>query len=202
MREVMKVKNTLVVIILTAIIAVGVYFGMGTIKVGNAGKSFDNNEMNDMERISKMLKESRPTDILVYGDKIELENINVKIIHEINENALKTTKDYKVIIVNDLKDNVSLDAAQIEFLGNEIKNNGVLLIYLGTKYSTQWDNKENGVANLESNLCFAYYSWDGEEKRNIGYWLKEDQENLEKYPFSLGESILYCIEEYMQSGEV
>lgn len=79
---------------------------------------------------------------------------------------------------------------------------GNLFIYLGDKYSTTWDLKNETLADVKGNLSFAYYSWDGEPKRVIGYWNDEDQSEIDKYPNSLGQSLLYCIEEYLQSGEV
>lgn len=198
----MKAKKIVIPVIIILFIAVGTFICLSSNNGKMFGKASKGTELNDIDRISKMLKESRPTDVFIYGDEIKFKDVDVHILDEIKAEKLVSSKAYKVIIINDLNNNSPLNDSQIELLRNEISKNGVLLIYLGTRYATKWDNPEYGVANLESNLCFAYYSWDGEEKRNIGYWLESDQEELQKYPFSLGESMLYCIEEYMQSGEV
>ena len=73
-----------------------------------------------------------------------------------------------------------------------------MVIYLGTKYSSTWDDDSYGIANVDGNLCYIYYSWDGVPTRNIGAWNITDQENLDEYPLSLGEALLYSIEGYLQ----
>lgn len=164
----------------------------------------ENENMTDIDRITKMLKKTRPTDIKICGDDIAFESdIKYEKIEQPYKNELSKTKNkYLVIIINDLKDNVLLSDEEIQFLKDEIKKDGVLLIYLGEKYASTWDNSEMAIVKMDSNLSYVYYSWSGEEKRNIGYWTRDDESEFDKFPYSLGQSILYCIEEYMQSGEI
>ena len=83
-----------------------------------------------------------------------------------------------------------------------MNKNGYCIIYLGEKYSETWDRTEQGIANLSGNLSYVYYSWDGQPVRNIGNWLQSDNDELEKYPYLLGQALMYCIEDYLLSGEV
>ena len=92
--------------------------------------------------------------------------------------GISGTKDYTVIIINDLNDKVNLSDEEIDLVSEIITQNNYMLIYLGEKYSTVWDDASKGIANVEGNLS--------------------DQAVLSKYPLSLGETLLYSIEEYLQ----
>ncbi len=184
------------VVIIFSIIIVLIIAGV-CIYVNESKKS--DNELLDIDRISKVLSTTRKTDIFIRGEEVDFNNkVNSKNIDEITTSKISGDNDYKVIIVNDLNDGVELSADEISLLEQLICKNNYMLIYLGEKYSTTWDDTSYGVANVEGNLCYIYYSWDGVPTRNIGAWNVTDQETLSKYPLSLGETLLYSIEEYLQ----
>lgn len=184
-----------------AIIAVVVCVIIGVIRIPGMGKKTGNE--TDLDRIKKVMEETRPTDVFILGKDIQFEvDINTKKVAKLTQEELDSDKDYKVIIINDLDGEISLSDDEIKYAENLIKKNGYLLIYLGEKYAKEWNVENEGIANLSDNLCYSYYSWDGNPKRVVGQWLQSDQDELEKYPYSLGQTMLYCIEEYLMTGQV
>ena len=106
---------------------------------------------------------------------------------------------YTILIINDLSGSVELSAESQEFLAKCISEDAFCLIYLGEKYSNIWDDPTELIATIEGNLFFMYYSVNGEIYRNVGSWKVQDQEQAEKYPYSLGETLMYSFEYYLQS---
>lgn len=186
-------KKILLIVIILVVLAVCAVFVW--IKVSKE----NDNTLSDIDRISKELLSTRPTDLFIRGEKIDFnDKVSSNYIDEITMSTITGSKDYTVIIINDLNDTVKLGDEEINLVSDIINQNNYMLIYLGEKYSTTWDDTSNGIASVEDNLCYIYYSWDGVPKRNIGAWNATDQENLSKYPLSLGETLLYSIEEYLQ----
>lgn len=161
----------------------------------------NDNELSDTEKIKKTIETTRPTDIVILGNDISFElDIDHRIIKDLNKDELdKVNKEYKVIIINDLEGKLSIDNEDIEKLNERISENGTMVIYLGEQYSEVLNQENEGISDINGNLCFAYYSWGGNPVKNIGYWNQSDQEMIDKYPYSLGQSLLYCIDEYLQS---
>lgn len=188
-----KTKSVCLIVLLVIVLAV-VSFGI----VRNINFKKDN-EMTDLERISKVLSTTKPTSVFVRGDIVDFSGYCEGIsINQISLDTIESDKEYTVIVINDLNDNVSLSDDEIKLTKELIGQNNIMLAYLGKKYSTTWDDPTKGIASIEGNLCYIYYSWDGVPSRNIGMWTQSDQDLLSQYPFSLGESLLYAIEEYLQ----
>lgn len=188
----LSLKTTLAlgVIISIIMIATAIYLGVSK---GN------DNELSDIDRISKILTTTRKTDIFIKGEKINFnDKVSTKQIDKITMSEINEKNDYTVIIINDLDDNIQLLEDEIALLKGLICKNNYMLIYLGEKYSTTWDDTSYGIANVKGNLCYIYYSWDGIPTRNIGAWNISDQETIQEYPLLLGETLLYSIEEYLQ----
>ncbi len=186
----------------TILIAIGAVFviviiviGIGIIKAKKNDAS-----LNDIDRISKMLTTTRKTDIFILGDKIDFnDNIKTTSIDKVSESEINGSGEYKIIILNDLNDNIKLADDEISLLKDYIGTNNYMLIYLGEKYSTTFDNESmNGIANVENNLSYIYYSWDNIPTRSVGAWTKSEQDELTKYPGLLEEALLYSIETYLQ----
>lgn len=155
--------------------------------------------ITDVDRISKMLTTTKKTDIFVVGEEINFNNkVNTISIDEVTMSKLNGNGDYKIIILNDLNDMVKLTEDEIELLTELICTDNYMLIYLGEKYSTTWDDTSYGIANVEGNLCYIYYSWGGIPSRNVGAWTLTDQEASKDYPLMLGETLLFSIEDYLQ----
>lgn len=190
---------TLSIILIVVAGIVGICFLIGIFKI----PKLNNNEESDMDRMKKIMETTRPTDVFVLGKEILFETeIKVNNISKLAEEQIKSNKDYKVVIINDLDSAVNLSDEEIEYARELMNKNGYCIIYLGEKYSSTWDRSEQGIANLSGNLSYVYYSWDGQPTRNIGNWLQSDNDELEKYPYMLGQALMYSIEDYLLSGEV
>lgn len=189
-----KLRRILLILFILIIVLVTIGISICVIK-----RKENARELSDIDRISKVLSTTRKTDIFVRGAEVDFnDKVSSTIVDEISKSKISGSGDYKVIIVNDLDDEIELSGNEIDVLTELISKNNYMLIYLGEKYSTTWDDTSYGVANIEGNLCYIYYSWDGIPTRNIGAWNETDQETLGKYPFSLGETLLYSIEAYLQ----
>lgn len=195
-------KNKIIILSIILILVVGIVgicFLLGIFKLPMLG----NNEESDIDRMKKIMETTRPTDVFVLGKEILFETeIKINNISELSEKQIKTDKDYKIVIINDLDNMVNLSDEEIKYASELMNKNGYCIIYLGEKYSETWDRTEQGIANLSGNLSYVYYSWDGQPVRNIGNWLQSDNDELEKYPYLLGQALMYCIEDYLLSGEV
>lgn len=155
--------------------------------------------VTDYDRIAKIMVTTRKTDVFIVGETIDFnDRVETRVIDEVTESKIDGSGDYKVIIINDLNDEVVLSEKEIEYIRDLIEKDYYMIVYLGAKYSATWDDSTYGIANVEGNLCYIYYSWDGEKNRNIGLWNDSEQEMAEEYPLMLGESLLLGIEEYLQ----
>ncbi len=186
-------KKTLLLIGIFSVIIVIVIF------VHSKMNKENDSSLADVDRISKMLTTTRKTDIFLVGSDIDFNNkVSIKKIDTVAASEIIGSGDYKVIIVNDLNDEVVLSEDEIALLRDLIGRNNYMLIYLGEKYSTTWDDTSLGIADVKGNLCYIYYSWDGVPTRNVGVWSEADQEASKEYPLVLGESLLLSIEEYLK----
>lgn len=184
------------VVIIISIIVVFIIVGVCACIMMNENNT---ETMTDVDRISKMLTTTKTTDIFVVGEEINFNNkANTISIDEVTMSELNGNGDYKVIILNDLNDMVKLTDDEIELLTELIRTDNYMLIYLGEKYATTWDDTSYGIANVDGNLSYIYYSWGGVPSRNVGAWTLTDQEALKEYPFMLGETLLFSIEDYLQ----
>ncbi len=154
--------------------------------------------MTDMERIKQVIEKSIPTDVVIRGEDIMFEDgLEHRNIGNINEQTLETKKEYQVVIINDLNNEISLSNEEITYMKEKIGQNDTMLLYLGRNYATTFDAEEKESANISGNLGFTYYSIDGEPKRNIGCWDESIEAERTEYPDSLGSTVLYVIEDYL-----
>lgn len=199
-----KIIISVIVLVVVAICVLAYGYISGTRELPEFIKEqvSDDNE-TDMDRIKKIMETTRPTQVMVLGDEIKFENeIDIKKIDGLTESEIESEKDYVIVLINDLYDNVTLSDEEVEFAKELINKDGYCIIYLGEKYSTVLDKTDEGIAEIEGNLCFMYYSWQGMPSRNVGSWLQSDQDDLEKYPFMLGQALMYCMEMYLTAGEI
>lgn len=105
----MKKKISIVIIfvfLVFCIFAVGVVIGVfktPSFLMGN------NQELTDMDKIKKVIEETRPTDIAIMGEDIPFEvDINYKKINKLSDETLNSDKDYLVVIINDINNSISL----------------------------------------------------------------------------------------------
>lgn len=92
-------------------------------------------ELTSAEKDIKIITETYPTQIVVYGDEIDFDSsIKVKYIDSINEESLERDLQYKysLIIVNDLARNVTLTDEEWGLLSNIVKSDNTYnMFYLG-----------------------------------------------------------------------
>ena len=196
----MKKKIGIVVAIILLTLLVFVLVGV-VLPMGFSFLSFNDTELTDIEKIQKVITETHKTDVLLMGKDIQFStNVPCRKIATISEAELERVDEcqYTILIINDMSDNVDLSVDDQEILKNLIAENDFCLIYLGSKYSTTWDDPTQPLASVEGNLFYMYYSIDGQPYSNIGSWRVQDQEQLEMYPDSLGETLMYSFEYYLE----
>ena len=117
-------KKTLIIVLIIGL-ACGAVFVWA-----KAGKENDN-VLSDIDRISRVLSSTKPTDIFIRGEKIDFnDKVSSKCIDEITMSGISGTKDYTVIIINDLNDKVNLSDEEIDLVSEIITQNNYMLIYL------------------------------------------------------------------------
>lgn len=162
----------------------------------------DNDEPTDsIEKALKVIQENFNTEILILGSSIEFETApEFRYVEGIDEETVKKGSQYKVIILNDLEGKITLSNDNINALSEYISEEGNILIYLGERYKTVFDDTSKGVANVEGNLFYMYYMLDDNPHRNIGAWTQTEQEYSKDYPYLLGNALIYAIESYIEES--
>lgn len=158
-------------------------------------------KLNSVEAAVKTMKESFPTDVVILGETINFEyEFPVRYVEEINEKTvgLKGEYQYQAIIINDLNGGIYLQDSEIAYLDQLIHLDGYVLLYLGEKYSSAWEEETDHNVTVEGNLSSIFYKYGSGVKECIGSWKKSDLEEAERYPFLLGEVIIYDIEDYLE----
>lgn len=158
-------------------------------------------KLNSVEAAVKAMKESFPTDVVILGETINFEyEFPVRYVEEINEKTvgLKGEYQYQAIIINDLNGGIYLQDSEIAYLNQLIHLDGYVLLYLGEKYSSAWEEETDYNVTVEGNLSSIFYKYGSGVKECIGSWKKSDLEEAERYPFLLGEVIIYDIEDYLE----
>lgn len=137
-------------------------------------------DLTEYDRIAKVLTTTRKTDIFVIGDEIDFgDKIKAAHISEASGAQINESGDYKAVIVNDLNDKVNLSDDEIGFLREFINKEKNVLIYLGKKYSTTWDDKSKSTTSVGGNLLYSYFLYEGLPQGAIGGYLETDQGNPE-----------------------
>lgn len=95
----------------------------------------DQEELSSNEKALKIVTETYPTQIIVYGDKINFDSaISVKYIDVVNKETLtrESKYSYSLIIVNDLTGNATLSDDDWSLLSDLVKSDNTYnLFYLG-----------------------------------------------------------------------
>ena len=157
--------------------------------------------MSEPERIARIIQDTYPTDIMIYGEDISFGvSVPERYIDRITEETLarKDNCEYSFLVINDLSDTVTLSNAQMDLLKKEIRKDHFCLMYLGRKYASAWDSPDSPHADAEGNLSYSYFWLNNSVKKCIGTWREKDEEDRLSYPETLGDSILFEIELYLQ----
>lgn len=199
-------KKTIWGISLAAILVIVVYGIFGVIGLVPLPKAItrmfgnSDDELTDMERIPQIIQEEYPTDVILLGEEIAFEaNLPVRTITEVTESSLNSGEAYQYtfFIVNDLNSEIQLTKDEVDLIAKKISQPNFCLAYLGSQYSTAWDDPGQYIANLDGNLFCRYFISGEQPRRCVGAWTQDDQAALEQYPYMLGNSMLYEIEAYL-----
>lgn len=132
----------------------------------------------------KMLTETYPTDIIVYGNNIDFDKeIPSRKVDELDANVIYDDGEdyfYRVLIINDLEDELTFDEDDWEVIDQCIEK-GCNLFYLGTQYLEVIKDRYNcnmglndtdmfiGIAHEADNTTIGIYGvWDTETYAKYG----------------------------------
>ncbi len=201
-------KKVVLVTVLTAGVIVALYILLGVIGVLPFPKAVtdyfngSNQPLTDYQRIALMMADTYPTDLVILGEAPVFEEVNVsfRTVDSITEDTIKTASpcEYTFLVINDLDDTVTMTDEAVALLREKIATDTFCLFYLGEKYATVWDDKENYLANVDGNRGFRYFSVNGQPRRVIGEWGTQEQTLQQEYAFIYGNTILIAVESYLQ----
>lgn len=202
----MKSKKKIIISIVIVVISIVVVFmlawrGSPLFKFISSVVASNDDEMTDIERIVKVITETKPTDIIIFGEDIEFPaEISYRTVSYIDETTIESNDAYMytILIVNDSNNTVLLSDKEQLCIEEAVSKEGFCLIYLGQKYSTRWDNEETPIVTIDGNMQFTYYTLDGTLCRRIGMWLVQDQAELDTYPQMLGDTLMHCFDLYLK----
>ena len=157
--------------------------------------------ISSTERIAKMIQDTHPTDLMIYGDDVPFrEDVPVRKISEITEDSLKRKDgcNDSFLVINDLSDAVQLSDAENELLKQKVRTDHFCLFYLGGKYADVWDQPDEYAVSTPGNLSYQYYWKNGVLQRTIGAWKEGYEEYTELNPYVLGDTVLYETEYFLE----
>ncbi len=188
----------IVMLVIAFIYVCGFLLGIFHIPSFMANLFIDETTENDIQKAARVIQENFDTDIVICGEEIKFkEEVVLSYVDEITNELVENEGQYKVIVINDLDSSVRLSDSEQLLLHDFIKEEGNVLIYLGVQYKECFDEEDMPIANSDDNLAYMYYTLEGYPRRVIGVWTQEEQDMLAEYPYILGNSILYAIEDYI-----
>lgn len=100
-----------------------------------------NGEDDTYDQLIKASKSTYPTDIFVYGEDCRFRDaVEYNQITALTDEQLKSDKDFRVIIINDLNGQISLSKSDLETIKRYTYEEKYIFIYLGMEqYSTLVD---------------------------------------------------------------
>lgn len=195
-------RKKIMIVSLAVILLLGGFYLVGVLFNLFQPPFFRNEEkMTSVETAIKAIEESFPTDVVILGEPIQFKyELAVRYVEEISDKTVGIKGDYRyqAIIINDLNGNVQLQDSEIAYLNHLIHTDGYMLLYLGKKYSDTWEEPSDYNISVEGNLSYIYYKYGSVLKGCIGSWKESDQEDAEKYPYLLGDVVIYDIQDYLE----
>ena len=157
--------------------------------------------ISSTERIAKMIQDTYPTDLMIYGDDVLFEmQVPARKLEAITEDSL-SIKDgckYAFLVINDLANTVQLSDAENEMLKEKLRKDGFCLFYLGEKYADVWREPSEYTVSSPGNLSYQYYMKAGTLRRGIGAWEAGNEEYLNSNPYALGDTVLFEMEDFLR----
>lgn len=178
-----KIRNIVLTILGTGIgiltIVVAVLFLTGTISLeienGRLWVVVDetNGEDDSYDQTIKASKTTYPTDIFVYGDDCQFrEAVDCISITALTDEQLKSEKDFRVLIINDLNGTISLSEHDLKIINKYAYEEKYIVMYLGMEqYQTLVEaeilKEEAGLGNIDG---FAIRHYGETVIQTSGIW--------------------------------
>ena len=156
--------------------------------------------MSSTERIAKMIQDTHPTDLMIYGDDVLFEmQVPARKLEAITEDSLniKDGCECAFLVINDLSGSVQLSDADIKLLDNQLRTKPLSLFYLGDQYGDAWQEPGEYTMEIPGNRSYQYNMEYGQMCRGIGAWRGQEEEISKQNPYLLGDVIIYRIESFL-----
>lgn len=163
----------------------------------------DGNDNNSISDSIKIIEESYPTDVIIYGDDITFETkIQYRKVDSLGGTALERISgfQYTYLVINDLEDKLTLTKLEITAIKEFVNKSGNGLAYFGTKYLTSFDDVTKLSADIKGNKAVAYNNIGGNVKKRIGFWTDREEEIKKDNPYIQSELLMYTIEDFLRSN--
>ena len=160
--------------------------------------------MSSTERIARMIQDTHPTDLMIYGDDVLFEmQTPARRLNEFTEDTLQKQNgcECSFLVINDLSGTVQLSESDIRLLDTQLRAMPFCLMYLGDQYGNAWGDPNEYTISIPGNRCYQYNMEYGKLCREVGAWREQQEEAYKQNPYLLGDVILYQIEEFVSSLE-
>lgn len=160
-----------------------------------------NQNEDSLKQATQIIKDNK-VNILIYGGDIPFEDTSLaKKISKIDDSTLKPegSSPYTFLVINDLKNDITLTPEMIKLVRDYVHNNGYTLMYLGEKYHCAWDEDDNTV-EVEGDKSVVHQNENGNVVRIVGNWGDEEEEIAKDAPYLLSEVIIYQVESYVRAN--
>lgn len=200
MKKSKKIVVYSVVVLLIALLITTILILIGVLPVPSFFKGNNDDNMDSLNNAVEIINDFS-TDVILIGDDIafQCDGLTYRKINTINSDTLfKDSKyNYSYLIINDLNDTVNLTTEEISILSEFICDKNCAMIYLGDKYLSSWDNSQY-ITNVDGSRSVAYQNEGGNVIRITGLWGSDEDALLTEYPYYLGDTIIYQIEDFIR----
>lgn len=206
----------IILLVLGSIIAILILLTATLIITGSIEVGFDQNgqfevvikdnspdNMDSYDQAIQATLTTYPTDIFVYGEDCKFrKNVKFTQINELSEESLKSDKEYKIIVFNDLYDKMELTEKDLEILKEYVLQGDYAFFYTGNKHMETFI--EEGFTQeplTEDNIGFALRHSGQTVISSHGMWDKTSMEYFQNNNSELlGQSIFIFIERVIREG--
>lgn len=135
------------------------------------------------DQILDTIKDKYPTDIMVYGDELEVrESSNIRYLDHLDGDSLKTSKKYYILVLNNMKGDLDLSQDDFDLLYQYVVEGNYPMIYISNPdqdYISEFQEKGFYEEPMEEDSCgFLLRHEKGELVYSDEFW---DSEMLHHY---------------------
>lgn len=189
-----KEKNKKILIALASIIILGLVICALCVLVLPKVSSEEAEGIDDDE--IKILNDNYPSDIIVYGEKIEFSaELNFRTITEISEDNLISDSKYKYtfFVINDREGKLNISDNEFELCKKMCDEYNMNFFYIGEQYLTHL--KDFGFYNnlyMEDILGIGYVISPYGHTTIQGFWSSTEEEHYSNNNELLGQVLIYA----------